>query len=92
MFTNIPFYFTKKILVEHYDVIARETCVPIDLFIELVSLLVEDSSYFTYKSEIYRQTKGLTMGNRLSKMLAEITTNYLTICWNDRTLLFYTNS
>lgn len=79
MFTNIPFQLTKKIITEHYGEIQKTTCVPVHLFLQLVSLLVEDSSYFTYKGQIYRQTKGLTMGNQLSKMLAEITTNFLSM-------------
>lgn len=79
MFTNIPFNLTKKIIAEYYGVVAKVTCVPAEFFIEIVALLVEDSSYFTYKTEVYRQAKGLPMGNRLSKMLAEIMTNYLTL-------------
>lgn len=79
MFTNIPFYYTKNIIKENYEVIAKVTEVPVELFIETITFLVEDSSYFTYGNAVYRQTKGLTMGNRLSKMLAEITTNYLTM-------------
>lgn len=79
MFTHVPFPFVKKIIRENYAVVSRTTCVPVDLFIEAITLVVEDSSYFTYKGQIYRQTKCLTMGNRLSKMLAEIGTNYLTV-------------
>lgn len=79
MFTNIPFFVAKKIIADNYAVVAEETSVPVDVFLEAIAILVEHSSYFSYKQRIYRQTKGLTMGNRLSKVLAEIVTNFFTM-------------
>lgn len=79
MFTNIPLGYTKKMISTNYGLIQQETCVPVDIFLEAISLLVEDSSYFLYRGKVYRQTRGLTMGNRLSKILAEIITNFLTL-------------
>lgn len=75
MFTNIPFPFAKRIIIENYSIVERETTVPVDLFIEAVSFLIEYSCYFIYDSHVYRQTKGLTMGNRLSQILADMCTN-----------------
>lgn len=78
MFTNIPFPFVKRIISENYEVVSKETSVPVDLFIESISFLIEHSCYFLFDGEVYRQAKGLTMGNMLSQMLAEIATNYAT--------------
>lgn len=79
MFTNIPFQFAKRIIIENYDAISEETFVPVELFIDAISLLIEDSCYFVFKDEIYKQLEGLTMGGRLSQMLADICTNYATM-------------
>lgn len=75
MFPNIQFVYPKRVILENYDAISETTCVPVDLFVMLVSFLVEDSSYFAFEHRIYRQTKALTMGNSLSQILAEIATN-----------------
>lgn len=45
----------------------------------MLSLLVVDSSFFSHGMEVYLQAKDLPMGNKLSKMLAEITTNFFTV-------------
>lgn len=76
MFTNIDFQFVKTITTDHYYLVEIETSVPCELFIEILSFLVEDCAIFTYKSKIFKQNKGLTMGNRLSQSLANIATNY----------------
>lgn len=76
MFTNIPFGTTKKIIREFYYLIEKETSMPVDVFLEAISFLIEGCSYFSYENEIYRQIKGLSMGNSLSQILAEITTSY----------------
>lgn len=34
MFTNVPFGFAKKIILDYYHVIAEETAVPSNLFLE----------------------------------------------------------
>lgn len=80
MFTNVPvpFPFAKSIISDNYNVIAMETTVPVELFLEAVSFLVDISCYFTFGGEVFRQTKGLTMGNRISQILADISTNYAT--------------
>lgn len=78
MFTNIPFQFVKQIIIYYYCEVSKETSVPVKLFVEAVSFLIEFSCYFVFDDEIYRQTKCLTMGNMLSQMLADIATNYAT--------------
>lgn len=75
MFTNIPFSKTKNIIRKYYYLISKTTTVPLDTFIEAISFLIEDSSYFIFNDGIYRQCKGLTMGNALSQILAEIFTS-----------------
>lgn len=75
MFTNIPFQETKRIVRKYYHLISETTSVPVDIFIRAISFLIEDSSYFLFEDEIYRQCKGLTMGNSLSQILAEIFTS-----------------
>jgi len=75
MFTNINLSHAMQIVRENYAVIAEETSVPIDLFMEAISFFMVHCSYFTFKGEIYRQCKGLPMGVILSQVLAEISTN-----------------
>lgn len=74
MYTNIPVKVAKIIIRENYHLIAESTSVPVDVFLETVSFFAEVSTYFLYNSKIYRQCKGLAMGNALSKILAEIVT------------------
>lgn len=40
MFTNVPYPFVKRIIVENYEVISKETSVPANLFIEAISFLM----------------------------------------------------
>lgn len=77
MFTNIPFQKTKDIIRERYHLIQARTSVPVDVFLEALSFLVEDCAFFSFRNEIYLQTEGLSMGNSLSQVLAEITTSHL---------------
>lgn len=77
MFTNTPFEFAKWILRKFYYLIQRETSVPVELFIEFLTFLVDDMAYFTYKDGIYTQNRGLAMGNSLSQCLAEIVTSFI---------------
>lgn len=76
MFTNIPFYDVKTIIRGYYHLISPHTSVPVDVFLQAISFFIEGNAYFTYDDVIYRQIKGLSMGNNLSQILAEIFTNY----------------
>lgn len=75
MFTNIPLDMAKSIIRQYYYLIEIETNVPVKLFIDVLTFLVDEVAYFTYKDGIFRQNKGLAMGNRLSQLLAEIVTS-----------------
>lgn len=72
MYTNINFGKTKNIIKKYYHLIAKETTVPIDTFLSALSFFIEDDAYFSFNDVIYRQCKGLAMGNALSGILAEI--------------------
>ena len=72
MYTNINFGKTKNIIKKYYHLIAEETTVPINIFLMALSFFIEDDAYFTFNDIIYRQCKGLLMGNALSGILAEI--------------------
>lgn len=75
MFTNIPIYDAIAIIKEFYYLIEGDTCVPVELFIQAVKFFTIESTYFGYNNRIYRQCSGLAMGNCLSQVLAEMTTN-----------------
>lgn len=75
MFTNIPYAKVESIIQKYYYLIGEDTSVPIELFLKALSFLVEESSYFIFDDDIFRQSKGLTMGNSLSQVLAEIYTS-----------------
>lgn len=76
MFTNIPFNHTKMVIKKSFYLIEEETCVSLELFLDAVSFIVVDCSYFLYDGTIYRQSKGLPMGSCLSSVMADISTNY----------------
>lgn len=77
MFTNIPFQKTKEIIRKYYHLIREETYMPVDVFLEVLSFLIEDIAFFSFDRDTYLQTEGLSMGNSLSQVLAEITTSCL---------------
>lgn len=74
MYTNIPISIAKSVIREHYGLIETVTSVPVDVFIEAITFFTEHSTYFLHNTGIYRQCRGLAMGNSLSKILAEIVT------------------
>lgn len=76
MFTNVAVDETFKIIIEFYDTISTTTSVPADVFIECLSFFTDSSTYFLYQGSLFKQTKGLAMGNRLAQVLAEIRTNH----------------
>lgn len=76
MFTNIPFSKTKEIIRKYYHVVQKHTSMPVEIFLKALSFVVEDCAFFTFDGDVYLQTEGLSMGNSLSQILAEITTSY----------------
>lgn len=75
MYTNINFGKTKNIIREYYHLIAEETTVPVDIFLMALAFFIEIDAYFLYGGNLYRQCRGLAMGNSLSGILAEIYLN-----------------
>lgn len=72
LFTNVSFGRTKLIIRKYYHLIAQETTVPVELFLIALSFFIEIDAYFSFNGKTYRQCKGLSMGNELSKILADI--------------------
>lgn len=72
MYTNIPFGKVKKLIRQFYYLIENETTMPVDVFLEALSFFIEDDAYFSFNQGIFRQCNGLSMGNKLSQVLAEI--------------------
>lgn len=50
--------------------------VPIDVFLLCLDFFTSGSTYFAFNEEVFKQCKGLAMGNRLAQVLAEIRTNH----------------
>lgn len=78
MFTNVQLSYPLETIRMYYYMISQETTMPMNLFMESLIFLIESSSYFICETSIYKQEKGLTMGNDLSQMLADIATNRAT--------------
>lgn len=76
MFTNVDIDETSAIIFEHYHLISRSTSVPVNIFMECLNLYIKEATYFLFDGKIYKQSKGLAMGNRLAQELADIRTNY----------------
>lgn len=49
---------------------------PLEEFLNALSFLIEECSYFSFEDKIYMQAEGLATGNSLLQVLAEITTSY----------------
>lgn len=79
MFTNVDVSYPKEAIMSKYHVIRRETTMPCDVFMKLLDFVLRSSSFFINEDDIYQQVKGLTMGNELSQVLADIATNRATI-------------
>lgn len=76
MYTNVDVDETCRIISELYPVISGSTSVPLEIFILNLRFFTNTATYFLYGSNIYKQIKGLAMGNKLAQVLAEIRTNY----------------
>lgn len=60
----------------YYHLIEYETTMSVEVFLEILTLMVQDIGFFSYQGVIYLQTEGLSMGNTLSQVLAEIATSF----------------
>lgn len=79
MYTNIDVDETTRIIIEFYHLIAATTCVPCEVFIRCVRFFINDAAYFGALGRIFKQMKGLAMGNQLAQVMAEIRTDYALI-------------
>lgn len=79
MFTNIDVDKTFSIILKFYHVISATTSVPAEIFISVLKFFIIDATYFVFNGQIFKQIKGLAMGNKLAQVLAEICTNYVLI-------------
>lgn len=59
MFTNIPFEDAKLIIRKFYFLIRDATSVPVDIFIDLLSFLIDDQSSEIKIKSFFRKSKSL---------------------------------
>lgn len=76
MFTNVDVTSTSDIVSMNYTVVSASTLVPLDVFLDCLNFFICDAAFFGFDGQIYKQIKGLAMGNRLAQILAEIKTNH----------------
>lgn len=77
LFTNVPRDLAIETIKSEWDSsIAQHTPVPLDVFIELIHLIM-DSGYFQFGGKIYRQIEGMPMGNCLSPSIADLVMEYV---------------
>ncbi len=76
MFTNVDVDETFTIINKLYHLISNTTTVPVQVFIESIRFFTDHATFFLFNGRIFKQKKGLAMGNRLAQVLAEIRTNY----------------
>lgn len=76
MYTNINVQETILLINQFYFIIESATSVPSNVFIECLEFFIKVSTFFMFNNRIFKQCKGLAMGNRLAQVLAKIRTNY----------------
>lgn len=76
LFTNISKEAVLSSLRNNWDLVAPFTSIPMDVFLEMVTL-VFDSSYFQYDGSFYSQLIGSAMGDPCSPIFANFVMNDL---------------
>ncbi|KAG4072308.1 hypothetical protein HA402_004240 [Bradysia odoriphaga] len=76
MFTNVDVRYTIRIILDNYYLLDDFTAVPADVFVKCLEFYTSESAFFTFKGDIYKQAKGLAMGNKIAQVMAEIRTNH----------------
>ena len=74
LYTNIPIIDTLNIIkdyVNNDDQFTRKTAIPQDKFLDVVHLVLA-TTWYTFNSQFYQQTNGVTMGGPSSSTTAEI--------------------
>lgn len=79
MFTNVPYYVPREVVADSFYLVKDKTSATLQDVLYVLDFIVESSSFFICDGEVYKQEKGLTMGNELSQVLADIATNKATI-------------
>ena len=72
LYTNIPTDLVINEIVLRWDEIKEFTNMQKSSFIELLTFCIKENNFFKFEGVIYKQTKGLAMGNPLSPVLADI--------------------
>ena len=75
LFTNVPLQDVLDFLVQKNREGLFQTDVPIDVFVKLIELCV-NNNYFAFSNKFYKQTFGVAMGSPLSPVLANIYMEY----------------
>lgn len=91
MFTNIDVNETFEIITKYYQTISKTTKVSVELFLKCLKFFTSCATFFLFNGRVYKQIKGLAMGNKLAQVLAEIHTNYALIIAL-KEFLYYTNT
>lgn len=76
MFININLDETYSVIDELYDLLVATSKMPAHIFITCLQLYTKTATFFAYNWSIYKEKKGLAMGNKLAQVIAEIKTNY----------------
>lgn len=72
LFTNIPLEVALQEINRRWEEIKNHTKITKNLFIDLLNFCINENNFFSYNNKIYKQNRGLAMGNPLSPILADI--------------------
>lgn len=72
LYTNIPIDLAIQEVNDRWEEIKDNTNLPQNIFINLLTFCLKENNFFKYDNLIYRQNKGLAMGNPLSPVLADL--------------------
>lgn len=77
LYTSISSEHAITALKEKWDIIKTHTKIDQTTFFKMIKFCIETSAFVQFEDKIYKQTKGLAMGNPLSAILSEIVLNRL---------------
>lgn len=72
LYTNIPINLALQEINNRWDEIENNTNLPKNEFMQLITFCAKDNNFFKFNKQIFKQIKGLAMGNPLSPVLADI--------------------
>ncbi|XP_044756970.1 uncharacterized protein LOC123315369 [Coccinella septempunctata] len=76
LYTNIPIDLAIQAIENKWEIISQHTKIPKEKFIETIQFIM-NNSYFQYKNNFYKQTKGVAMGNPLSSPIAQLVMEFI---------------